>query len=1000
MALHYLLINKHLTKLCKIKKENIPSDFDEPQPMDDMMKEELLKFNIEFFNTILIVALRKENTITVNGSTFSYANAVSQDDHKKKQVNEEDKEMTYKNLMDLVVNIIIYTQWCKVKLSEGCSILIDNKEWMINLKEVLKIVNDIAPIKVETLINNKKQELFVSENGYFLFKNAVYLRGFIPLLDNDAHNNEKVLGTSYYKNFEDILSNTNDVVNNQIQYLIKLAYELSSISNGNLLFSLKENPINHKVKLIFTNSKEEALKINGVNVLTGKTSYESLSNLNDENNDNDDDDDDSMTETIVFTGRNKGNKTPPNEPKAENKVVEQTINKNSEPSNHESNKGDSVSEKIPKPLTINKMTDSNKGKSDLPIKRIIDEKDDDLDISMDIKNIIGDTCELPSEQTNNYRNDTNVMNLMENINNQTPSTAFISNTTTPSGLFSPFDWNKDYAYPFTNSSSIIPVQNPNKTGNDPLNTSRKDSSHDKLKEKGNTPVDFGYKWLQNQNMYAQPSNYIGNKHKSYDENTLNMPKIMNTEDHPSIPPGLSVQTKNKVPQMFNSSAPSSANSDNFVSADIFNRIENQSKLNTPITSNSNYNISNKNDDGNTISPNEFNPLQPPTQKASTVPTQSIPSQSSSSQNQPTSTTPHAPLQSPQSNVQPIQPPTQDFSSLNSSNLTTPIGLTESPSQNLLNNPLFMPPKPQTSLTFPPFPNPQITPQKQNLSSQQSTPSHLQSPLYLQNNSSSINSPVTQIFLTNQIPPPFQSLVQNSNMNNSPEQLQTTSGTKPLPNSTLQNPLFSLPYTSQIYPPGFNPSLLQAQSQSQPPSQPLTSLPNNLTGNNLAGNIPKNLPGTMPVNSNIPMPLGMGTMNNNLFGNVPLANFPNVDPRLMGMPSNPTNLNPLNNLLLNPAAALQSLASSNHQAPPNSMVPPMNLPLGMNVNPPNSTHPISQSSTSVSDGNGNSNDNGNNNGNPQAVNPLFFLNNPLSFNSVGNGMFYDDNTTSTNNLKPI
>jgi len=312
MALYYLLVNKHLTKLCKIKKENIPSDFDEPHPMDDMIKEELIKFNLEFFNIILTVATRTENTITVNASNFSYANAVSQDDHKKKQINEENK-MNYPNLMDLLVNIIIYTQWCKVKLNEGCTTLIENKEWMKNLKEVLTIANNIAPIKTDCLINNKKQDLFVTENGYFLFKNAVYLRGFIPVLD-EVNDKEKILNTCYYKNFEDISSNTNDVVNYQIQYLIKLAYDLSDISKGNLLYSLKENPTNHKVKLIFTNSKEETLKITGINVLTGRTSYESLSSLKDDYGNDNDDDDENMTETIVFTGRNKGNKTPPNEP--------------------------------------------------------------------------------------------------------------------------------------------------------------------------------------------------------------------------------------------------------------------------------------------------------------------------------------------------------------------------------------------------------------------------------------------------------------------------------------------------------------------------------------------------------------------------------------------------------------------------------------------------------------------------------------------------------------
>ncbi|OUM63014.1 hypothetical protein PIROE2DRAFT_61528 [Piromyces sp. E2] len=1005
MALHYLLVNKHLTKLCKIKKENIPSDFDEPHPMDDMIKEELIKFNLEFFNIILTIATRKENTITVNASTFSYANAVSQDDHKKKQVNEEDKKMNYPNLLDLLVNIIIYTQWCKVKLNEGCTTLTERKEWMVNLKEVLTIVNNITSVKTDSLINNKKQDLFVTENGYFLFKNAVYLRGFIPLLE-EVNDKEKLLNTCYYKNFEDIASNANDVTNYQIQYLIKLAYDLSDMSKGNLLYSLKENPINHKMKLIFTNSKEETLKITGINVLTGRTSFDSLSTLNHGNGNDNDDDDENMTETIVFTGRNKGNKTPPNEPREERKepVVEKksepVIEKRPEPEPivpQEPNKNEAKDEQIPEPVEERIISDSNKNNVVPPLKPILDDKDD-LDVSLDLKNIIGNTSELPSEQTNNnnYMNDKNLMNIMESMNNQTPNTAFISNSATPSGLFSPFDWSKEYSYPFTNSSSIIPVQNPNKSGTttDLLNTPKKDTINDKLKDKRNsTPVDFGYKWLQNQNMYSQSSIIFGNnnKHKSYDDSILHM--SMSMADHPSIPPGLSVQTK-KVPPIFSNSTPSSANSDNFVSADIFNRMDNQSKLKTPSTANSNHNATDGNaerDNIDVISPNGFNLLQPQTQNPpSSILTQPVYQGKTSPTAQ--SQLPPQPLQT---NLPPIQPPLQQSlppsQPINSSHLNTPVGMTDSPGPNLLNNALFMPPKSQPT-SFPPFPNPQLTPQKPNTSSQQPTPSNLQSPLFFQNNASNINSPVTQIFMTNQIPPPLQSLIPANAMNNSPEPLQTT-GIKSLPNSSLQNLLFSLPYSSQLFPPGFNPALMQANGQSQPPSQSqMSSLPNNL---------PNLQPGNLPLNPNLSMPLGMGGqnlgMNNNLFGNNPMGgNFPpNVDPRLIGMPPTPTNLNALNSLLSNPAA-LQSLASPNPQPPNSMMPPPLNIPpMGMNPNTANPSFPIPPSAPPPPPHQGTSTPDHNGNASGSAVNPLLnLLNSPHTFNSVGNSMFYDGNATTT------
>eukprot|EP00833_Pecoramyces_ruminatium_P014648 jgi/Orpsp1_1/1188680/evm.model.d7180000066480.1 len=276
MALYYLLVNKHLTKLCKIKKENIPDDFEEQSPTDEVMKDELIKFNIEFFNIILTVALRKENTINVNGQTFSYANAVSQDDNKKKQTNSQEKKENYQNINDLLINIIIYTQWCKVKLNEGCSQLTENIEWILKLKDVLTIINNNFPVKIESLINNKQNDLFISENGCFLFKNAVYLRGFIPLQD-ETNEKQKILSSYYYKNFEDISSTSNEILYDQIQYLTKLAYELSEISKGNLFFSIKKNQSNQKLKLIFTNTKEEALKMNGkINIITGRSSNEYL----------------------------------------------------------------------------------------------------------------------------------------------------------------------------------------------------------------------------------------------------------------------------------------------------------------------------------------------------------------------------------------------------------------------------------------------------------------------------------------------------------------------------------------------------------------------------------------------------------------------------------------------------------------------------------------------------------------------------------------------------
>jgi len=570
MALHYLLVNKHLTKLCKIKKENIPEDFDEPGPMDEAIKEELIKFNIEFFTILLTVALCKENTITVNASTFSYANAVSLDDNKKKQMSTDDKKMNYPNLMDLLINIIIYTQWCKVKLSEGCRSILETTEWLVKLKEVLTALNDIAPIKTETLINNKKQDLFVTDNGCYLFKNAVYLRGFIPLLEESNDKQKNYFNNFYHKSLEDVSSNPSELFNEQIHYLIKLAYEISGLSEDHLLYSLKINSITHKMKLIFTNSKEETLKMTGVNVLTGRKSFESLYSLN-EDRDNDEDEE-NLQETIVFTGRNKGNKTPPNVPKPEIKgkesgkmesksnneikkmnnneitMDEPIINKSTmnestmnEPIVKKSTLKESISNKpivnepkinelkmnepvmneskINKPTTnepkmnepkmnepkmneptlneqilnkpfMNEPTMNKKSSTEDILKPpfIIDDKDD-LDISMDIKSIIGNTSGLPADQANNndnnnFLNDKNTLNFIDTLNN-TQTAAFISNTTTPSGFFSPFDWTKEYIYPFTNSNSIIPTQNPiNKaiTSIDLLNN-KPDIVNDKFKKK-------------------------------------------------------------------------------------------------------------------------------------------------------------------------------------------------------------------------------------------------------------------------------------------------------------------------------------------------------------------------------------------------------------------------------------------------------------------------------------------------------------------------------------
>jgi len=321
MALHYLLVNKHLTKLCKIKKENIQDEIDEPSSVEEVMKDELIKFNIEFFNIILKVALQKDKKITVNSETFSYANVVSKDDNRKKQTNSQDKKEDYQNVNDLLINIIIYTQWCKVKLNEGYKQLTENTEWLTKLKDFLTVINNISPAKKKFLFNNKPNDLFISENGCFLFKNAMFLRGFIPLQD-EIIKTQKLLSSYYYKNFEDISPTRDEIINDQIQYLIKLAYELSEISDGNLLFSIKENPITHKLKLIFTNSKDAILKMDGkINIITGRSSNENINIINenedeDENvnengikNENykiiDDSDDENLQETIVFTGRNK-----------------------------------------------------------------------------------------------------------------------------------------------------------------------------------------------------------------------------------------------------------------------------------------------------------------------------------------------------------------------------------------------------------------------------------------------------------------------------------------------------------------------------------------------------------------------------------------------------------------------------------------------------------------------------------------------------------------------
>ncbi|ORY27529.1 hypothetical protein LY90DRAFT_513402 [Neocallimastix californiae] len=774
MALHYLLVNKHLTKLSKIKKESIPNDFDEPNPLDEDMKKELIKFNIEFFNVILTVALRKENTITVNGQTFSYANAVSQDDHKKKQSNSQYEKENYQNIKNLLVNIIIYTQWCKVKLNEGYKQLIESTEWISNFKDVLTVINDISPAKMKSIINNKKNDLFISENGCFLFKNAVYMRGFVPLQDV-TDEKQKILSSYYYKNYGDISSTTDEIMNDQIEYLFKLAYEISEISEGNLLFSIKENPLSHKKKLIFINSKEATLKMD------------------------------------------------------------------------------------------------------------------------------------------------------------------------------------EYAYPFTNS--IIPVQNPNKSNsnNDSLSTPTRNGLNDNLKDKRNsTPIDFNYKWLQNQNMYTQ--NYQQNKHKSVDNSTL----YLNNTDHPSIPPGLTVQTKNKVPPLFTNSTPSSATSDNFVSADIFSKMENQSKSTTPNSSNqNNVNNNNSNDKSNknTISAINTNNIS----KNNELGAVNVISPGSGLNNVLTIPTPLQP-------IQPIQP----FSQLN-----TPIGGNESSTTtntNMLNNPLFMANNPPQTNAFPPFQNPQLTPQKQPSSSQQPTPSAIHSPLYFTNNNSNLPSPATQMFMSNQI---SNKILPMKSMHASPETSNTSLNT--IPTSRLQNPFLPLPYSSQMALLGFNPALLQQQQLQQ--------------------NLP---PGNLQINSNLPinMPrglepgMGMNNINNNFFGNNPMNNLNkmnnmnnmnnfqnvNVDPRLYGMPPNPNNLNTMNNLMNN-----QALSNLNPTTPkPNigTIHVKMPVPVSSSQNTPYSL----QSPTTNKENN-----------TQTPVNPLLnLINSPLAYNSVGAGMFYSPGNTNNNN----
>lgn len=890
-------------------------------------------------------------------------------------------------------------------------------------------------------------------------------------------NKKNYFNNFYYKSLEDVSTNPNDHLNDQIHYFIKLAYEISGLSEDHLLFSLKINSTTHKMKLIFTNSKEETLKMTGINVLTGRKSFESLYSLN-EDHDNDEDEE-NLQETIVFTGRNKGNKTPPNLPKPEIKGKEsgkiepepsngtKEINNNEiamdEPTINESTMKEPSTKKLtvnepilnepivnePKfnELTTNEPTTNepttseptvnestmneptlnkpfmneptmNKKSSTEDILKppfIIDDKDD-LDISMDIKSIIGNTSGLPADQANNtndntFLNDKNTLNFMDALNN-TQTAAFISNTTTPSGFFSPFDWTKEYLYPFTNSNSIIPTQNPiNKTSTstDLLNN-KSDIVNDKFKmeKRNSTPLDLSYKWLQNQVMYPPPSsvNAYGNKSKSYDDSSLRLTNDNsinsnnnNNIDHPSIPPGLSVQTKNKVPPIFTNSAPSSANSDGFVTADIFNKMNQQRKSATPPSSHSVLSNPLKDHDDellkvDVISPNSYSLLQ--------------------------------------------QQQQQGQSSLKSVDPSQPLGLNVDASvgTNILGNPLFMQPKSQTTSNFPPFPSSQlVTPQKPTSTTQQSSqpnpsqhqqpnPSNIQSPLFFQNNppsSSNVNSPAHQMFMSNAMPPSFQPILPLNPLQSSLDPSgKPSSGLNAIPNSVnLPNSYLSHPYSSQIYPPGFNPTLLQQQQQQTPPSQtqtpqssnhppssglptnlPASNLPSNLSNANIPGaNIPgANIPGGLPPN-NIPglpnMSMNMGmvgnlNMNNGIFGNNPLGNFPGVDPRLLGIPpsaSNNTNLSALNGLLSNPS--LSSLASSSNPTNTNRM-PPLNLPMGMNTNP--SSYPMSSNGPSGPGPNGPvgsigpvgpSGSNGN-------VNPLLnLLNSPMSFNSVGAGLFYDN-----------
>jgi len=303
---------------------------------------------------------------------------------------------------------------------------------------------------------------------------------------------------------------------------------------------------------------------------------------------------------------------------------------------------------------------------------------DDLDINMDLKTTL-DESENKNQNNNIINNkenskDDNDNNLNVSVNNslnpQAPTSSFLPSGTTPSNIFSPFEWNKEYIYPFTNS--IIPVQNPNKPGiiNDILSTPKKEPINNKENRNSESSTNFNYQWLQNQNMYS--SNFP-NKTKSIDDNELH-------HNNPSVPPGLSVQTKSKVPPMFTNSTPSSATSDNFVSADIFTKIENQPKLNTPINPSVNNNELGKID---TISPNSLTNILKLSQQ-----------------------------QQQQSQTQQLQP-----QSLPSSHLSTPIPLglnnnTETPNTNLLNNPLFMINNSQSS-NLPIFSNNPLTPQKQS-----------------------------------------------------------------------------------------------------------------------------------------------------------------------------------------------------------------------------------------------------------------------------------------------